>query len=107
MTDFKFYREWNGNRYLELHSHHTIWNINKDFNWDDYESEVILSIFEMQNHFKDLEVYQLGRSGRHICVEDTPINRGRYKHLVAFAKQLEEDLINYFNNQYKMEESLC
>lgn len=103
MTDFKFYQEWNGDRYLELHDNHTIWNINKDFDLNDYESEVLIATLVMESYFKGLQIYQLGRSGRHICVEDTPINRRRYKHLVVRAKQLEEDLINYFNNEYEME----
>jgi hypothetical protein len=58
----------------------------------------------MEQHFKDLKVYALGRSGRHICVEDTPINRRRYKHLVAYAEKLEQELVNYFNNFYVMNE---
>lgn len=104
MAEFKFYHEWNGDRYLELHDHHTVWKINKDFNWDDYNLEVHLYRLNMEQHFKDLTVYILGRSGRHICVEDTPINRRRYKCLVAYAENLEKILIDYFNNDYVLEE---
>jgi hypothetical protein len=104
MTEFKFYHEWHGDQYLELHANHTVWKINKEFSWDDYNAEVDICILNMQYHFKDLTVYQLGRSGRHICVEDTPINRRRYKHLVAYAEKLEQELVNYFNNFYVMNE---
>ena len=104
MVEFKFYHEWHGDRYLELHNHHTIWKINKPFDEWDYALEVDLCLWDMEQHFKDLKVYALGRSGRHICVEDTPINRRRYKHLVAYAEKLEQWLINYFNNDYDMKE---
>lgn len=104
MADVKFYHEWNGDKYLQLHDNHTIWKINKDFKWDDYNEEVYLCKLNMEQYFKDLTIYQLGRSGRHICVEDTPINRRRYKHLVAYAEKLEQELIEYFNNEYEMEE---
>jgi hypothetical protein len=103
MAEFKFYHEWHGDRYLELHDHHTIWKINKDFSLDDYADAVCLCRLEMQNHFKDLIIHQLGRSGRHICVDDTPVNRRRYRHLVAYAEKLERKIIDYFNNEYELE----
>lgn len=99
MKNFKFYKEWNGNTYLELHCNHTLWKINKPFNFENYEFEVLNAIFTMKNHFKDLEVLQLGRSGRHICVLDTPTNRKRYKSLVQYAEQLEQNIIDYFNKE--------
>ncbi len=104
MTEFKFYHDWGGGTYLELHSNRTLWDIDKPFNFNDYEAEVFISVLELESHFKNLEVFQLGRSGRHICVPDTPINRRRYKHLVNYANKLEQELINYFNNKYEMEE---
>lgn len=40
----------------------------------------------------DVKVLQLGRSGRHICIADTPVNRKRYKVLqrsaIEAARQL-------------------
>ena len=104
MTEFKFYHEWHGDRYLELHDHHTIWEINKPFNECDYDDQVSICLWNLEQHFKDLKVYTLGRSGRHICVDDTPINRRRYKHLVSYAEKLEKWLIEYFNNFYDMNE---
>ena len=98
MADFKFY-----DGYLELHDNHTMWNINKHFHWEDYESVVHLACIDMERHYKDLEILLLGRSGRHVCVEDTLINRRRYQHLVDYAKKVEQEIIHYFNNEYKME----
>lgn len=44
------------------------------------------------------EIYQLGRSGRHICVEDTIDNLLNSKQLYETAVQLEKDVISYMNN---------
>lgn len=98
MTNFKFY-----DGYLELHDHHTLWDIDKEFYYEDYENAVHLACIEMEHHYKDLTVYLLGRSGRHVCVEDTPTNRRRYQQLIEYAKKSEKEIIDYFNNEYKME----
>lgn len=105
MTKFKFYDAGrDGGILLELHDNHTLWQINKAFWSMDYESKVEDAIWNMEHHFKNLEIFIRGRSGRHICVEDTPINRRRYNHLVTYAEKLEQELIDYFNNHYVMEE---
>ena len=97
--EFKFY-----DGYLELHNHRTIWSINKPFGLDDYADQICLAKLDMQEHFKDLQVYYLGRSGRHVCVEDTQVNRRRYHVLVEYAKKMEQNVIDYFNNEYELEE---
>ena len=99
MKIVKFYHDWGGGIYLELHDHHTLWKINKVFDFDEYDHEVLKAIFAMESRYKDLKVFQFGRSGRHICVPDTPINRRRYKALVQYAEQLEQMVINHFNNE--------
>lgn len=104
MTSYKFYREWNGDDlYLELHDHHTLWKIHEKFNENRYYDEVDIAIMEIEQHFKNLKIFCLGRSGRHVCVEDTPINRRRYNHLVTYAEKLEQEIIDYFNNEHKGE----
>jgi hypothetical protein len=98
MTQFKFY-----DGYLELHDHHTIWDINKEFSYNDYADAICAAKLDMQERFKDLQMYYLGRSGRHVCVDNTPLNRRRYHVLVEYAKQLEQRVIDYFNNEYEYE----
>lgn len=99
MVKFEFY-----DGYLELHDNHTLWHINKDISINDYADQVTLRRMQMEEHFKDLEIYLLGRTGRHVCVEDTPVNRRRYACLVEYADRLENDLIDYFNNEYEYEQ---
>lgn len=96
---FKFY-----DGYLELHDHHTIWDINKEFSYNDYADAICSARLDMQEHFKDLKVYYLGRSGRHVCVDDTPVNRRRYHVLVEYAKKAEQKVIDFFNNEYEIED---
>lgn len=104
-TNYKFYDAGNdGGILLELHSERTINKIDKNFLAMDYEEKIEEAIFIMESHFKNLEVLIRGRGGRHICVKDTPVNRRRYNNLVIFAKKLEQNLVNYFNNEYVMEE---
>jgi hypothetical protein len=98
----KFYTD-GGQQYLELHDHHTIWNINKRFSLNDYADAICFARLDMQSYFKDLKVYYLGRSGRHVCVDDTPVNRGRYHVLVEYAKKMEQTVIDFFNNEYEFE----
>ena len=101
--NFKFYID-GSNQYLELHDHHTIWSINKEFSYNDYADAICCARMDMESHFKNLKVYYLGRSGRHVCVEDTPVNRRRYQVLVECAKKMEQKVIDYFNNEYEMED---
>jgi hypothetical protein len=97
--EFKFYEG-----YLQLHDNHTICSINKPFSYNDYADMICCARLDMQDHFKGLKVYYLGRSDRHVCVEDTPVNRRRYHVLVEYAKKKEQDVIDYFNNEYEMED---
>lgn len=103
MANYKFYDNYNDGRYLELHDNHTLWKISVDVPEKRYNDEIELLIWDMERHYKDLKVFMLGRSGRHICVEDTPANRRRYRHLVSYAEKLEQEIVDYFNNEYKGE----
>lgn len=98
----KFYID-NNKQYLELHDHHTIWSINKEFGCNAYSDAICCARMDMESYFKDLKVYYLGRSGRHVCVEDTPVNRRRYQVLVEYAEKMEQKVIDYFNNEYEYE----
>lgn len=98
----KLYWNEDNKQYLELNDNHTLWYINcKDF--DEYEYEFIVSqaIKAMEKKHKNLKVYLLGRSGRHVCVEDTPVNRRRYLKLIKTAVEQERWVIDWFNNKDK------
>ena len=68
---------------LELSDNHIMWDINRhnvnereisEFEFFD-TCNTMIAAFEEHYHCR---VYRLGRSGRHVCVEDTPTNRRLY-----------------------------
>lgn len=70
--------------YLELHAmraplgpYSGAYSEERDPHGDAYNYCVGLAV-EAFEHDMGVKVFQLGRSGRHICVEDTPKNRKRY-----------------------------
>ena len=111
IKDFEYYHEYPGNKYLQLMDNHTLWkfnNINYDILTEEEKEKAsiyqsfdvtyadILEIMtqKFESHFKNVELFCLGRSGRHICVEDTAINRRRYHNLCNYAEKLEQELID-------------
>lgn len=81
------YREHNGPCYLELHALRApVGGYREEFQTSassvgdpyDFAVQHAIRMFEEENA---IEIYQLGRSGRHICIEDTPRNRKRYASL--------------------------
>lgn len=94
----KTYKDFNGPTYLELHDRHIGWEID-DFkgNEYDYQSIVDAYVHELESSYKNLEIFCLGRSGRHVCIEDTPINRRRYYAVQQKAKQLTDEMTETLN----------
>lgn len=76
-----------GTVYLELHAMRApVGCYLPEFagNPDAYDSVCGISLLEFeQDH--DVTIYLLGRSGRHVCIADTPDNRARYDELQADA----------------------
>lgn len=100
INNYDFYHDWNGPTYLQLHANRTLWDIHcKDLDLDEYGFFVNQAIITMENKYKNLKIYLLGRSGRHVCVEDNSTNRRRYQGLVNTALKLEQEIINIFNNK--------
>lgn len=83
---------------LELHDHHTLWDIEKPIDKEEYNFIVQYAIDILEKRYKSLTVYCEGRSGRHICIDDTPTNRRRFKCVQAYAKKLEKAVIRYCND---------
>jgi len=92
------YQEYNGDTFLELHANHTLWKIdNEELNDDDIYIEVESAIDAFES-ITGTDVYLLGRSGRHVCVEDNKKNSKRYHYLKKVALELEKDFIYNMNN---------
>lgn len=91
------YRVFNGDYYIELHSNRTLWKIESNITNDEYNMLVGVKIHEFEE-ITGVEVYTLGRSGRHICIDLSAENILRYDELKDIALELEQELIREINN---------
>jgi len=84
--------------YLQLHDNHTLYDIdNPNFTDQDYY-DLTMTVSDEFEEQTGIEVYGLGRSGRHICVDLTLENLENYKDLVDTALELEKWFIEQAND---------
>lgn len=84
---------------LELSDNHTLWDIDTpDFDDEEY-CFVVESARKQFEEVTGVECFLVGRSGRHVCVEDTFDNATRYFELCDVQRDLEESVINTFNKE--------
>ena len=95
-----YFSEGLNKQVLELSDNHLWWDIN-NANVRDKEiaDETVgrlcytfAAIFKAHYH---TQVYFCGRSGRHVCVEDTPANRRNYQYMCNTVKMMQR-LIVFF-----------
>ena len=90
-----YYSEDYRNEMIELSDKHVLWNIN---NYD--EEEYVNIVLAMQNEFCKIykaHVYLCGRSGRHVCVSNTPENRRRVYNMTRTVERMQRQLIKMFS----------
>ncbi len=101
LPDLKFYMS-DGIAYLQLSDEHTLFRI--DSGIDDVSYNLLIEdaaeAFESKTGVK---IFGLGRSGRHICVKNTPENILRYEELCDIQSELEQKVIDIANN-YKSDD---
>ena len=99
LPEVKFYDDYNNTGlYIELSDNHTLWNIeapdgfNGDFDIELYNFfvEQAMEQFEQDT---GVEIYQCGRSGRHICVSVDFDNILNYEDLRLKQAELEQQVI--------------
>lgn len=100
----KTYKEGYGPVYLELHDRHVFWEVKNPNLTDEFIDEAVdHAIWNLELLYKNLKVFCLGRSGRHVCIEDTPINRRRYHAVRQKAERITDRLVEKLN-KYKQED---
>ena len=102
--DKLYYSEELNREMLQLSDEHTLWKINNGVN-DEYYYMVENGLHDLTRKF-GTQFYALGRSGRHICVDDTPKNRKRYGKMVAAVEDAERSIIDFFNSERSLDESI-
>ena len=97
LTDLIKYYEFEGITYIQLSDNRTLNEITVDNLDVDYYTSVVeeyLGKFEQET---GVEVYQAGRMGRHIVVDNTLDNAKRYEQLQEVLFRLEKEMINFIN----------
>jgi hypothetical protein len=102
--DKLYYSEELNREMLQLSDEHTLWKIKNGAN-DEYYYMVENGLDGLTRKF-GTQFYALGRSGRHICVDDTPENRKRYGKMVAAVEEVERSIIDLFNGERSLDESI-
>lgn len=89
----KFYKG-----YIELSDNRTMWDIN-NVNVDEIVYEQYIDIYVDEFTRKtNVEVFLLGRSGRHVCVDDDAYNIINYEYLKDVQYDLEKQFVAELNN---------
>lgn len=89
-------------KYIELSDAHVCWKLyNPRLNAEQSETVYQFLIDTAWRKFKEIygtRFCMLGRSGRHICVENTPKNRQNYCRMKRTIERLQKEMIKTFNN---------
>lgn len=80
---------------IELSDRHILWEVN---NYDEHAYCMFVSGFitEFEKIYNE-ELYLCGRSGRHVCVKNTPDNRRRVYNMTRTVERMQRDLIKMFS----------
>lgn len=78
--------------FLELSKNHTFWKLNTEKS-DDEINFLLNCKFEEFKEKSGVEIFSLGRSGRHICVENSFENVINYHQLKGLQEELEEEFV--------------
>lgn len=106
LIDTKYYTDYK--RYLELSDNHTFWDIEvpegKQLNYDDEYGFVYDQALSGLSKEIGTDVYGLGRSGRHICVDDTFENLTKLNDFKVAQAKWEKWFIDAIETQLKTED---
>ena len=96
--DYKqYYSEEFRQNMLEVSDRRMLWEIHSDnFSEEEYYCECNYTRIILSQHYHT-EISFCGRSGRHVCVRDTPTNRRNYRHIVKAVKREQDRILKMFN----------
>lgn len=84
---------------IELSDDRVLWNVEMSDDFD-YELWGILVQSEVRRFMVNfgVPVYVVGRSGRHVCVEDNRNNREWYQRMVDYVKETQGKMVSAWNS---------
>lgn len=89
--------------FLELSDYHVLWEIDTkghEFDVSLYEDNVEYYCKIFAEKFQT-EIFLLGRSGRHVCVDYNEENIEKFDDMQEFVKKAQEEIIQNMNNFYE------
>lgn len=93
----RYYSERFRDTYIQLSDNSTILSIDNEHVPDYYYSQLVEDAAETFKEQTGQELYFLGRSGRHVCIEYTLENLRNYEDYQAIQKSLEQSVIEQAN----------
>lgn len=88
---------------IELSDEHIMWYIK--FGKDDTDIDYELFVRDMIEEFFDIyetDLILTGRSGRHVCVKNTPDNRRQLMNMQRTVYRLQNEILMRFNDGWRI-----
>lgn len=104
ITNARFYKE-DGEVYIQLNDNRTLYDIDNDNVDEQLYNDLLEPYFDAFEEDTGVQLYQAGRSGRHIVVKFNLENLENYDALKAEQEKQEQAFIEEVNNYGKEEES--
>ena len=104
ITNARFYKE-DGELYIQLNDNRTLYDIDNDNVDEQLYNELLEPYFDAFEQDTGVQLYQAGRSGRHIVVKFNLENLENYDALKAEQEKQEQAFIEEVNNYGKEQES--
>lgn len=80
---------------IELSNRHVLWKVE---NYDEGLANILIGCY--MHNFREkysTSLYLCGRSGRHVCVENTPENRRRVYNMTRTVHYMQNNFIAHFS----------
>lgn len=104
IANARFYKE-DGELYIQLNDNRTLYDIDNDNVDEQLYNDLLEPYFDAFEEDTGVQLYQAGRSGRHIVVKFNLENLENYDALKAEQEKQEQAFIEEVNNYGKEEES--
>jgi len=98
-----YYSDGYGEELIQLSDEHIYWYIkyaedDTDFDYEMFIRDLIEEFFDIY----ETDLILTGRSGRHVCVKDTPDNRRRLMNMQRTVWRMQNDILKRFDDGWRI-----
>ena len=89
---------------IELSDEHILWHV-KFASDAEYDFDYMLLCQQLALEFKEIygtDLIYAGRSGRHVCVEDTPDNRRQLMNMQRTIWRMQNEVLKRFDDGWRI-----